>query len=361
MTQITQAISALSTPPSRTDPATFDDRADQFLAELPGLADEVNTLAGEMNTVASEVNSHKAAAESAEAGAVAAAGISAWDADTPYVAGDTKYGSDGHSYRAVQASTGVDPVTDSGENWTRITQSASGGFRNRIINGLLRINQRGFDGNWADLSVGDYGYDRWRKAAAGQMEQIVEADNIEPGLHTITWSGGGDGMVAGVDVVSGSSVIVPSGNVSVVVPTRATRIQLEPGPFATPFELRPVQTELQLCQWYYESTYNHGTPPGTPTLAGAIRVEERNVSRTMHQSRLAFIAAKRIVPTITFYSPTTGAAGKVYDDILKGDIGVERYEASVAGLHTVSLAAKATQSASEACWLNFHFIADAEI
>jgi hypothetical protein len=34
---------------------------------------------------------------------------------------------------------------------------------------------------------------------------------------------------------------------------QVTSIQLEPGPVATPFELRPIQTELALCQRYYQT------------------------------------------------------------------------------------------------------------
>ncbi|HHO0780427.1 TPA: prophage tail fiber N-terminal domain-containing protein, partial [Aeromonas hydrophila] len=54
--------------------------------------------------------------------------------------------------------------------------------RNILINGeVTRINQRGFDGNWANLAVGAYGYDRWKKADATNMTQVVEAGNFTPG------------------------------------------------------------------------------------------------------------------------------------------------------------------------------------
>ena len=33
---------------------------------------------------------------------------------------------------------------------------------------------------------------------------------------------------------------------------RVTGVQLEPGPVATPFENRPIGTELALCQRYYQ-------------------------------------------------------------------------------------------------------------
>ena len=39
------AISPLPTPPSSSDPANFDTRADAFLGALPGLQTEANALA----------------------------------------------------------------------------------------------------------------------------------------------------------------------------------------------------------------------------------------------------------------------------------------------------------------------------
>jgi hypothetical protein len=362
MSTITQMISALSTPPSRTDPANFDDRADQFLGELPDRMTEANAQAEQMNTVAGEVNDHRSAAESASAAAVAAAAISAWEAGTPYAVGDTKYGSDGHSYRAIQSSTGVDPVTDGGLYWTCLTKPYAGEFKNKIINGRKTINQRVFGGNWSAMAVGDYGYDRWRKYDADSMEQVIEAGNLDSGLYTISWTGGGTGSVGGVAVASGDTVdITVTGNLSVIVPFDATSIQLEPGAVVTAYELRPVSRELGLCQWYYEKTYNPDDAPGTVTAEGAIRVEERNVSMTMHQSRLAFLAPKRVVPALTFYSPETGNAGFVDDTWGNRDIAVESYAASTGGLHLVTLLEAATFTASEACWVNFHFTADAEI
>ena len=41
------------------------------------------------------------------------------------------------------------------------------------------------------------------------------------------------------------------------------QVQLEEGPTATPFEHRPIGTELSLCERYYEKSYNLTTVPGT--------------------------------------------------------------------------------------------------
>jgi ribosomal protein S10 len=46
---ITQTITALPPPPDRLDPATFDSKADAFVAALPNLGTELNTYAGQVN------------------------------------------------------------------------------------------------------------------------------------------------------------------------------------------------------------------------------------------------------------------------------------------------------------------------
>lgn len=45
-------ITTLPTPPSTSDTANFDSRADSFLGALPTLTTEINTIVGELNTIA---------------------------------------------------------------------------------------------------------------------------------------------------------------------------------------------------------------------------------------------------------------------------------------------------------------------
>jgi hypothetical protein len=116
------------------------------------------------------------------------------------------------------------------------------GFRNVIINGNLAINQRGVD--IASAATGAYGQDRWKKTAGG-MTQIIEAGNFEPGA-TYTLSGTG---------VTTQQLTAPaSGNWTLPdIPVTARKIQLEPGPVATPYEQRPISVELSMCQRYYQT------------------------------------------------------------------------------------------------------------
>lgn len=116
-------------------------------------------------------------------------------------------------------------------------------FRNILINGeVTRINQRGFDGNWAGLSNGDYGYDRWKKADASNISQIVEEGNFIPDAEYV---------LSGTNVTTQVVTAPSSGNWTIAVPNTASYVQLERGSVASPFEHRPIGLELSLCKRYY--------------------------------------------------------------------------------------------------------------
>lgn len=132
MTKITQKITQLPTPPTRTDIANFDTRADTFLPALVTLGTQANTWATQANQVATEIDQANTAAQSAKASAQSAAtaaesvaGATAWAAGTAYAVGQCVYGSNGHTYRAVSASTGVNPATDTSGKWTRLSASVA--------------------------------------------------------------------------------------------------------------------------------------------------------------------------------------------------------------------------------------------
>jgi len=78
MTTITQTITDLSTPPSKSDPTNFDTRADTFLSELDTLATQVNTWAAQCNTVAGDVDANATTASTAAVQAISAANAESW-------------------------------------------------------------------------------------------------------------------------------------------------------------------------------------------------------------------------------------------------------------------------------------------
>ena len=155
------------------------------------------------------------------------------------------------------------------------------GFRNVLINGELKINQRGV--TIAAAAVGQYGPDRWKKGSGGNMTQIVEAGSFEPGA-TYTLSGTG---------VTTQQLVAPAaGNWTLPnIPITATKIQLELGPVATPFERRPIGTELALCQRYYEA--------GIGKIAGYGKQANGNATGVY------FKVTKRVPPTLTYHVGVT--------------------------------------------------------
>jgi hypothetical protein len=118
---------------------------------------------------------------------------------------------------------------------------------------------------------------------------------------------------------AGANFFSSTGATSVVGTNGATfyvtGVQLEVGSTATSFDYRPYTTELQLCQRYYETSYNQGnteqvvptnTPnsyvflkTGTNTIAGGAGTAQETMGP------LAFKVTKRANPTLTIYSYTT--------------------------------------------------------
>jgi len=82
-----------------------------------------------------------------------------------------------------------------------------------------------------------------------------------------------------------------------------TGVQLEPGSVATPFERRPIGTELALCQRYYEvfGPMTMMFPWGNATQ--------------IVRSHSSFAVTKRAAPTITMGSKTAGSGSAVASNI----------------------------------------------
>lgn len=136
-------ITALPTPPSRTDPANFAARGDAFLGALPTFATEVNAEASAINANASAAAasataaaaSQSAAASSAAAAsasansAASASGASAWVSGTTYALGAVVYSTvSGRTYRRIVAGAGTtDPSADA-TNWRVLVLDMDTGY-----------------------------------------------------------------------------------------------------------------------------------------------------------------------------------------------------------------------------------------
>jgi hypothetical protein len=90
------------------------------------------------------------------------------------------------------------------------------------------------------------------------------------------------------------------------------QVQIEEGSVATPFENRPIGTELALCQRYYEKSYDLNTDPGTITPVGLVLSSlVKSVGPVSNGiGTVSFKNTKRSSPTIKIYSNLTGAINK---------------------------------------------------
>lgn len=124
-------ITALPTPPTRQDPTNFNDRADAFLAALPGFQSEANALSTEVNTRADDVQASHTAV-------LAATNITKWVSGTTYAQGSVVWSPiNGLGYRRITASGSgtTDPSSDS----TNYRQVNGTGNVSTDINGNLGL------------------------------------------------------------------------------------------------------------------------------------------------------------------------------------------------------------------------------
>ncbi len=147
-------------------------------------------------------------------------------------------------------------------------------FRNKIINGNPRINQRGYVSG-AATTAGQYTLDRWKVTGTGgiafsttnnkttitipsgqTIQQVIEGLNLDTGTYVLSWEGTAQGRVnSGSYGASGAVTASVTGGTNTTIEFNAgtvTNIQFEQGTVVTPFERRDYGRELMMCQRYYE-------------------------------------------------------------------------------------------------------------
>lgn len=123
-------ITALPTPPSRSDPANFAARGDAFLGALPTFATEANAVASEVNAsaLAAQISEDNAEGYAAAAQVAAtAASASKWNAATSYAEGAVVWSPlNGKAYRrkAPGGVVATDPASDA-TNWYDVLSLSS--------------------------------------------------------------------------------------------------------------------------------------------------------------------------------------------------------------------------------------------
>lgn len=220
-------------------------------------------------------------------------------------------------------------------------------YKNLLINGAFRLNQRVFAGG--ALAAGVYGYDRWKAGTggcnvsvnattfvvthtSGPLVQIMEAPRLAGEVVTVSVLSPSGSVSVNVDgqtgtITAGSgrrsaTVTVPGGSTGDVTLTLTATgvtysdVQLERGGAATTFEFRPAAMELALAQRYYEKSYALATAPGSITTLGQAQYFLTPLPSAAYTPTVyaQFKVNKRATPTMTWYSTTTGASGVLTDN-----------------------------------------------
>jgi len=114
-----------------------------------------------------------------------------------------------------------------------------------------------------------------------------------------------------------------TGAVSVVGTNGATfyvtGVQLEAGSIATPFERLPISEMLAMCQRYFYSSYLTGQRPGQAGATTSFQTHGFNLNTYAAIAIGNYPTTMRVSPTLTAYSPNSGASGNYY----KNDVGVD--------------------------------------
>jgi hypothetical protein len=132
------------------------------------------------------------------------------------------------------------------------------------------------------------------------------------GIYVSFSLGAGSTFNSPANAWAGGFYTQPSGSTSVVGTSGATwyvtGVQLEKGATATSFDYRPIGTELQLCQRYYETTsYPNAGHDITSTQISILWASSFSTGQK-------YLVAKRAAPTITLYGRTNVAGSPTRTD-----------------------------------------------
>jgi len=122
-------VTALPTPPSRSDPVNFPTRADNFLGALPAFALELNEVQSAVSNSESSASLSASLANAAANAAVLASGAVAWVSGTTYTIGQQVWSpTTFQNFRRRTSGAGTtDPASDA-TNWEPLSISSTNGI-----------------------------------------------------------------------------------------------------------------------------------------------------------------------------------------------------------------------------------------
>jgi hypothetical protein len=97
------------------------------------------------------------------------------------------------------------------------------------------------------------------------------------------------------------------------------RIHVQDSAIPLAYAPQDYHRELSKAQRYQEKSWFQGTAVGTATGTGLITAFSIDVTSLYTNGLTPLTVRKRAAPTVTLYSPNTGASGKVYDSNAPGD------------------------------------------
>src|SRR5574343_151483 len=200
-----------------------------------------------------------------------------------YVIGDTVVFS---FYAKVSSTTKLDNVKAAIVSWSStadsVTSDLISAWGNENVNPTLAANWT-FENTPANLSVTT----SWARYSVSAAIDTASTTNVA----VMIWSDV-------TDTTAGDFLYI-------------TGCQLELGSSPTTFEYRPISTEIDLCQRYYEKSFNMGNAPAQNAgAAGASHsVQATAQSTTCYFSEVYFKTRKRIAPSsITTDNPSAANA-----------------------------------------------------
>lgn len=186
-----------------------------------------------------------------------------------------------------------------------------------------------------------------------------QTNNVTTSWTKFSWSfqfGSLTGLTLGTNSYSAISFDLPLGS---VVTLDIAYVQLELGTKASYFDFRPYQAELELCQRYYEKSYDIDVPPDTITLSNSSSVLTNAAGANGYSKSEYFKITKRTSPSMLFFNPAVVGDSQARDtggnlncsSTLVGNLGQSGFSWS-----TVSAAGSANRTTLQVNWT-----ADAEV
>jgi len=133
-------------------------------------------------------------------------------------------------------------------------------------------------------------------------------------------------------------------------------VKIEDGSVATPYQIDPMSQILNDCYRYYYTSYTASVPPGTVTDVGyEFAAVPYTTGVGFNLKSTLFQESMRAAPTVTLYSPVTGASGNYYDYLGGADAS-----GITGGIGTKSFRALAN-SVVVTPYVAYQYVADAEL